>query len=251
MVKSRSEEELDLMRESGRITSIALKKVLANIKEEVTGLELDKIAEEEIHKLGGLSSFKTVPGYHHTICITFNEEVVHGLPTTRKIKAGDIVSIDIGAVFKGWHTDSAWSVLVGRDEEKENFLRAGQEALRQGVEQAVEGKKIGDISAAIQNRIERDGFGVVRSLVGHGVGKALHEEPEVPGYGRVGSGMNLKQGMSLAVEVIYTKGNFEVRMEKDGWTISTLDKSLSGLFEVSLIVGKKQAEILTVYPIVG
>lgn len=248
MVNRRTNQELDLMRESGRITSAALKKVLANIKEGISGLELDKIAEEEIHNLGGQSSFKTVPGYNHTICVTFNEEVVHGLPTGRKIQTGDVVSIDIGAVFKGWHSDSAWSVLVGKDPKKEKFLQAGQEALKLGIDQTVAGKKIGDISAAIQNRVEQDGFGVVRSLVGHGVGKALHEEPEVPGYGQAGIGMSLKAGMTLAVEVIYTQGNFEVTVEKNGWTISTRDKSLSGLFEMSVIVGKKQAEILTVIP---
>ncbi|QQG43632.1 MAG: type I methionyl aminopeptidase [Candidatus Daviesbacteria bacterium] len=250
MVKPRSEKELELMRESGRITSLVLKKVLEEIKVGVTGLELDKIAEEEIKRLGGEPSFKTVPGYHYAICITFNEEVVHGVPSERKIKEGDVVSIDTGAVFKGWHTDSAWTVLVGQDQGKEKFLQVGQEALKLGIEQAVAGNKIGDISCAIQNKVEGGGYGVVRSLVGHGVGRDLHEEPEIPGYGRPGRGLKLKPGMTLAIEVIYTQGNFEVVVDGDGWTISTADQSLSGLFEISIIVGKSEAEILT-YPIVG
>lgn len=251
MVKPRSEKELELMRKSGRITAAALKKVLQEVKVGVTGLELDKIAEEEINRLGGEPSFKTVPGYHHTICITFNEEVVHGLPTDRKIQEGDVVSIDIGAVLQSWHTDSAWSVLVGQDQEKEKFLQVGREALKQGIDQAVEGNKIGDIASAIQRKVESSGYGVVRSLVGHGVGRDLHEEPEIPGFGRAGKGMELRAGMTLAIEVIYTQGNFEVVVDRDGWTISTADQSLSGLFEKSIVVGKTSAEILTAYPIVG
>lgn len=250
-MKARVKKELDLMRISGQITAATLKKVMKNIKVGMSGLELDQIAEAEIKRLGGEPSFKTVPGYNHTICLTFNEEVVHGLPTKRKIKAGDLVSVDVGAVYQGWHTDSAWSILVGQDSDKEKFLQAGREALKLGIDQAKAGSCVGDIAHAIQNRIEASGLNVVRSLVGHGVGQSLHEEPEVPGYGREGVGMVLKEGMTLAIEVIYTQGSYEVGLSRDSWTITTLDESLSGLFEMSIIVGKNQAEILTGGHILG
>ena len=255
MVKVRSEEELKLIRESGHITSEALKKVLDNLKIGVTGLELDKLAENEIKKMGGESSFKTVEGYSHTICITFNEQVVHGLPTNREIMKGDIVSIDLGTVYKGWHSDSAWSVLMSGSvaqsiseserSKKEKFLRVGEEALWMGIKQAIEGNRVGDISSAIQQKVESGGYSVVRSLVGHGVGKSLHEEPEVPGYGKASKGLELQVGMTLAIEVIYTEGRYEVILDKDGWTISTRDGSLSGLFEMSVVVGRKEAEVIT------
>src|SRR3989338_2926942 len=190
MVNLRSKEELELMRESGRITGLALKEVLKNIKVGVTGLELDKIAEEEMKKLGGESSFKTVEGYSFTTCVTVNEQVVHGIPTERVLKEGDLVSIDLGALYKGWHTDAAWSVLVSGEEgdsrqsEKKKFIAVGEEALWLGIKQATDGNRVGDISEAIQTKVEGSGYSIVRSLVGHGVGKELHEDPEVPGYGK-------------------------------------------------------------------
>ncbi|TSC66755.1 MAG: Methionine aminopeptidase [Microgenomates group bacterium Gr01-1014_80] len=247
MVKVRSEKGLGLMRESGRITALALRKVLQNIRAGVSGLELDKIAEEEIKKLGGEPSFKTVDGYRWTICITINEEVVHGIPTERKLKDGDLVSIDLGTLYKGWHTDAAWSVLVGgeQNEEKKRFLEAGEEAMWAGVKKAVNGKRIGDISAAIQGKVEDSGYSVVRSLIGHGVGRELHEEPEVPGFGTAHRGMELKAGMTLAIEAIYNMGSFEVELAKDGWTYLSADRSLAGLFEMSVIVGRKEAKVLT------
>jgi len=238
------------MRESGRITALALRKVLQNIKAGVSGLELDKIAEIEIKARGGESSFKTVEGYKWTICITINEEVVHGIPTERKLKTGDLVSIDLGAVYKGWHTDAAWSVLVGSEKlevgsEKKRFLEVGEEALWAGIKQAVDGKKIGDISASIQGKVEGGGYSVVRSLIGHGVGRELHEKPEVPGYGSARSGMELKAGMTLAIEAIYNMGSYEVELAKDGWTYISADRTLAGLFEMSVVVGKKEAKVLT------
>ncbi|MBI2020322.1 type I methionyl aminopeptidase [Candidatus Daviesbacteria bacterium] len=245
-MKSRNKYELNLMRKSGLISAKALKKVLDNIRLGISGLELDRVAEKTITQLGGEASFKTVPQYHWTSCITINEQVVHGIPTERKINKGDLVSIDLGAVYKGWHTDCAWTVLVGKDgQEKRKFLQVGEQALWDGVEQAVDGKRIGDISSAIQNRVESAGYFVVRALVGHGVGKSLHEEPEVPGYGSQGTGLKLKKGMSLAIETIYAKGTSEVVLEKDGWTYSSADGSWAGLFEMTVIVGKERGEVLT------
>lgn len=241
----RNSYELKLMRKSGEIATAVLKKGLEKVKIGISELEVDKIVEEEIYKLGGDLSYKSVPGYKFATCITVNEQVVHGVPTDRVFEAGDLVSIDLAVVYKGWHTDCAWSILVGQDSEKERFLEAGEKALWDGIAQAVDGNRIGDISAAIQGVIEGGGYSVVRSLVGHGVGKSLHEGPEIPGFGEKGKGMVLKTGMTLAIEVIYTKGGYEVVLEKDGWTFSTVDKSLGGLFEITIIVGKDKPEILT------
>lgn len=245
---------LKCMRKSGRIAGLALKKSLLSVKAGVTPLEIDKIAEKEIYKLGGDLSYKTVPGYQFATCITTNEQVVHGIPTDRVIQAGDLVSIDLAVNFRGWHTDCAWSILVSgqgtgdsEQSEKEKFLKVGEEALWDGVAQAVEGGRVGDISSAIQTRVEGAGYYVVRSLVGHGVGKSLHEPPEVPGYGDKNTGPLLREGMTLAIEVIYTKGTSEVTLSSDGWTYSSTDGSWAGLFEMTVVVAPKggKAEILT------
>lgn len=244
-MKSHNSYELKLMRESGRISANALKKAIDAVKEGVTGLDLDSIAKEEIYKQGGDLSYKTVPGYKFATCITLNEQVVHGLPTSRKIEKGDLVSIDLASSFRGWHTDTAWTILMGDDPKKSKFLNVGMKALEYGINKAVAGNRIGDISNAIQIEVESAGYSVVRSLVGHGVGKSLHEGPEIPGYGIKGSGLPLKAGMTLAIEVIYTQGGHEVVLGDDGWTYSTSDGSLSALFEMTVSVGKDKAEILT------
>ena len=249
----RTNEEIELLRKSGEISAIALKKVLESVKEGVSLLELEKIAEDEIIKNGGESSFKSVPGYFHTTCLTVNDEVVHGLPRDIVLKKGDILSIDLGTVYKGWHTDCAWSVIVSgkgggkrrKNEKLEKFLKAGEKALWDGIDKAQNGNKVGDISNAIQTEIEKNGYRVVRSLVGHGVGKELHEEPEIPGYGAKGKGITLKSGMSLAIEAIYTESTPEVDLASDGWTIVSGDGSLGGLFEMSVIVLDKGCEVLT------
>lgn len=236
------------MRKSGTIAGAALKKALEAIKIGVSELEVDKATETEIYKLGGDLSYKSVPGYRFATCITVNEQVVHGIPTERKFEAGDLVSVDLAVVYKGWHTDCAWSKVVGDSEDKkgkEEFLKTGKEALGDGIIQAVSGKRIGDISYAIQSKVEGEGFRIVRSLVGHGIGRKLHEEPEVPGFGVAGTGIILREGMTLAIEVIYTKGTSEVILDKDGWTFSSADGSWGGLFEMTIIVGKDKAEILT------
>lgn len=252
-MRPRNSYELKLMRESGRIAASALKKAMGALKVGVSGLEVDKIAEEEIYRLGGDLSYKSVPGYRFATCITVNEQVVHGIPTDKKFKVGDLVSVDLAVEYKGWHTDCAWSVLVGGSEsqsisesaEKKKFLQVGEQALWDGIVQAVEGNRIGDISEAIQTTVEGGGYQIVRSLVGHGIGRSLHEEPEVPGYGKRGTGAELKQGMTLAIEVIYTKGNSEVRLEEDGWTFSSANGSWGGLFEMTVAVGKEKGEVLT------
>lgn len=247
-VAIRTPQELDLMRKSGEITAFTLKKTIKSVKGGINLKELDKIAESEILRLGGGSSFKTVQGYYWTTCLTVNDEVVHGIPREEVVlKPGDILGIDLGAVYQGWHTDTAWSVLVGDQncEDKKRFLRVGEEALWQAVKQAVEGHRLGDISSSIQESIESRGYRVVKSLVGHGVGLLPHEEPEIPGVGKKGTGLLLKSGMTLAIEVIYAEGKGDVYQKSDGWTIATEDKSLGGLFEMSVIVGKDKPEVLT------
>lgn len=253
-MKSRNRYELNLMRKSGIIASSALKKALESIKVGVSELEVDQAAQDEIYRLGGDLSYKSVPNYKYATCITTNEQVVHGIPTERKFEKGDLVSVDLAVVYKGWHTDCAWSVMVDdlvnqsvsveEQQEKRRFLQVGEEALWQAIAQAVDGNRIGDISNAIQTKVEGAGYSVVRSLVGHGVGRSLHEEPEIPGIGEKGVGPILKSGQTLAIEVIYTKGRPEVVLEQDNWTFSTADKSWGGLFEMTVIVAKDKAEVL-------
>lgn len=243
----RTPTQIDLMRKSGAITASALKAVLEAVKPGISLIELDKIADDEIVRLGAKPGFKTVPGYSWATCVTVNNEVVHGIPRPIVLKDGDLFSVDVGAVLNGWHTDAAWSVIVGniKDVEKENFLKAGEEAMWQGIAQAKSGKKIGDIGASMQRVVEGAGYSVVRSLVGHGIGRKLHEDPEVPGFGKPGRGLPLKKDMTIAIEAIYNRGSHEVVLEKDGWTISTKDGSWGGLFEMTVVVGAEKAEVLT------
>lgn len=233
------------MRKSGVIAASALKKAVEGIKKGVSEIEVDKMVEAEIYKLGGDLSYKSVPGYKFATCITVNEQVVHGIPTERKFVEGDLVSVDLAVAYKGWHTDCAWSVLLGEDFEKKKFLEIGEQALWEGIGQAKAGNRVGDISNAIQSKVEGAGYKIVRSLVGHGVGRSLHEDPEIPGYGEADTGMILKKGMTLAIEVIYAQSTHEVILEEDQWTYSTQDGGWGGLFEMTVIVGKKQAEVLT------
>lgn len=241
----RNSYELKLMRESGRISAAALKKSLDSVKPGVSELEVDKVAREEIYKLGGDLSYKTVPGYKFATCITVNEQVVHGIPTDRKFARDDLVSVDLAVVYKGWHTDCAWTILLGKNSGKEKFLRVGEEALWEGIAQAAEGQRLGDISNAIQTKVEASGYSVVRSLVGHGIGRSLHEPPEIPGFGAKGGGVFLKSGMTLAIEVIYTKGKSDVTLDSDGWTYFSADGSWAAVFEMTVVVGKGKAEVLT------
>lgn len=250
-VKVRSQSELDLMRHSGRINAQALKKGLTSVRPGISLSELDQIVEAEIRRLGGEPAFQKVPQFHWATCINVNDGVVHGIPNGRIIQAGDLVSIDVGTVYQGWYSDGAWTVLVAGTEdqeqtaEKKKFMEVGKRAIEKAIEQCVEGNRIGDIASAMQNQIEGAGYSVVKSLAGHGVGRAYHEEPEVPGYGKSGTGMKLLTGMTLAIEAIYAMGQGEILQEEDGWTLSTVDGSLSGLFEHTVVVGKERPEVIT------
>lgn len=245
---AKTKKEIELMKKSGDICAKALKKVLESVKQGVTLEELDTIAKEEIERYGASSSFMTVEDYKHTICTTVNNQVVHGIPTHRALQRGDILGIDIGALYNGYHSDLAISVPVGTVSKKdEKFLEIGKRTLSKAISVARAGNHIGDISATIQNGVESAGYSVVKSLTGHGVGKKLHEDPMVPGFGKFGTGPKLEEDMTLAIEVIYTQGSGEVILEKDNWTISSEDGSLGGLFEKTIAITKNGPIVLTPY----
>lgn len=236
------------MKKSGKICAIALKKVLQNIKPGVKCSDLDQIARNEIEKHGAQSSFMTVEDYQYTICTTVNEQVVHGVPTDKALKEGDIVGIDIGALYSGFHSDLAITVPVGKISSDANkFINIGKATLAEAIKQAKIGNTIGDISQTIQNKIEGNGYSIVKNLTGHGVGRELHEEPMVPGFGKKGTGPKLVENMTIAIEVIYTKGSPEVILEKDNWTISSKDKSIGGLFEQTVAITRNGPIVLTPY----
>ncbi len=247
MVSTRNPQELELMRKSGKITAQVLKKVIEAVRPGITLNELDQMADDELTRLGASASFKTVPGYHFATCLNVNDEVVHGLPRNIQVQAGDVLKIDLGAMYKGWHTDTAWTVVVGGEAtpEQSKFLAVGEEAMWKGIAQAREGRRVGDIGFAMQSVVEGAGYSVVRSLVGHGIGRSGHEDPEIPGYGKPDTGMKLKAGMTLAIEIIYNAGHWEVHTKDDNWTIASDDGSISGLFEMTVIVGKKTPEVIT------
>jgi methionyl aminopeptidase len=244
MIHIKNSTEIQIMKEGGHISATALAEVLKNLRPGVTLLELDKIAERTISSLGGTSSFKTVDDYRFTTCLNVNEGIVHGLPNKYVVKVGDLVSVDLGALYKGFHTDLSYTVEVGTNKESK-FLDIGKKALEDGISKCVLDNRIGDVSYAIQRIVESAGYTVSRDLVGHGVGKELHEEPYVPGYGKPGKGIQLKEGMVLAVEVIYQKGRPEIELAQDGWTLKTVDNSLSGLFESTVAITKDGPLVLT------
>lgn len=268
MVDLKTKEEIEVMRQGGRILAQVLDEVLKNVKVGVSELELDKLAEKLILEKGATPGFKKVEGYKHTICISTNDVVVHGIPTVYKLKEGDVVGIDCGVYYKGFHTDSAHTVRVqssplrsaeqnfeGQAKLKtqkydkiDSFLKTGEKAMWEGIKAARFGNRVGDISRAIQEIVEGEGYAVVRSLIGHGVGRQLHEEPEVPGflYEPILKTPLLKIGMTIAIEVIYNMGKSDVEYcNGDGWTIKSKDNSLSGLFERTIAIAKEGTIILT------
>lgn len=252
MISLKNDKEIQAMVEGGEILGQVLKKTLDFVKPGITKIELDKIAEEEILKKGGKPSFKMVRGYHWTSCITVNSEVVHGIPNNYKIKAGDNVGLDLGIFYKGFNTDTSWSILVPggpkKDEEiKKKFLQVGEKALSAAIKKAVPGNYIGQISQEIQNQVEGGGYHVVRELTGHGVGKILHEDPSIPGYldQNYQKTVKIVSGMTLAIEIIYTLGKPDIVLEADGWTIATKDGKISALFEGTVAVGPNGPLILT------
>lgn len=243
-------QEIEIMKRGGKIAAEILKKVLSRAKPGVTTGELDEFTEREVLKVGAKPSFKTVRNYKHTTCLTVNDQVVHGLPGDYALKAGDILGVDLGVLYKGYHTDTARTIVVGGGDEvsekTRNFLKTGEFALSEAIKKARTGNYVGDLSHTIQTIVERAGFSVVRVLTGHGVGKKLHEPPQIPCFGSPGTGHKLEEGMTIAIEIIYNMGKPDVVFgNKNPWTIVTRDGSLSGLFEKTVAITKNGPIILT------
>lgn len=247
----KTEDEIELIRESSLLVGKTLAEIAKLVKPGVTTLELDKVAEEFIKDHGAYPGFLGYHDFPNSICASVNSSVVHGIPTNVPLNEGDIVSVDIGVLKNGYWGDSAYTFPVGQvSEEVANLLRVTKESLYLGIEQAVSGKRLGDVGHAIQHHAESNNYGVVRELVGHGVGKDLHEAPEVPNYGRRGSGMQLLPGLVIAIEPMVNLGTKNIKQMKDGWTIVTADNKPSAHYEHTLVVRKDKAEILSTFELI-
>ena len=248
MVFYKSEEEIALIRESAQILGKVHGIIAENIKEGITTLSLDKLAEEFILDSGGVPSFKGYNGFPASLCISVNEAVVHGFPSNYIIKSGDVVSIDCGVKFKNYHSDSAYTHGIGELEpDVIRLLEKTKESLLFGIEKAIAGNRMGDVANTIQQHVEKEGLSVVRELVGHGIGKNLHEAPEVPNYGKRGQGLKLQPGLVIAIEPMVNLGTKNIVQENDGWTIRTRDRKPSAHFEHTIVVRKDKPEILTTF----
>lgn len=246
MIILKSDRELDYLYDAGQIVAKTHKEVEKALKPGVTTKELDKIAEDYIRKNQATPAFKGYQGFPGTICASINEEVVHGIPSLRKVNSGDIISVDIGAVLNGYVGDAAVTLPVGEiDEEAEQLIKVTEQALYKGIEKALINNRLTDISNAIQSYVEANKFSVVRDFVGHGIGKDMHEEPQIPNYGKPGRGPRLRAGMALAIEPMVNVGTFEVETLSDNWTVVTSDKKRSAHFEHSIAVTDKGVRILT------
>lgn len=247
MIVLKTARELAIMREACRISAQALQLIGKAIEPGVTTAELDRLAERFILSQGAVPNFKNYHGYPATACISINNEVIHGIPTgKRKIKEGDIVSVDLGALFEGYHGDNAATFACGQiSDEAQRLIDATRESLYEGIKMARAGGRIGDISNAIQSYVEARGYSVVRDFVGHGVGTSLHEAPEVPNFGTAGRGVRLMPGMTLAIEPMINIGSPEVKVMPDGWTVLTKDGSLSAHFEHTVAITAEGPQIMT------
>ena len=248
MIVLKTARELKLMREAGRISAGALRVAGQAVEPGVSTLEIDKLAYDYIISQGAIPNFLHYNGYPATACISINDEVIHGIPSkNRIIKAGDIVSIDLGAAFEGYNGDNAATFACGDvSDEAKRLMKATEESLYEGIRMAIHGNRVGDISNAIQQYVEARGYSVVRDFVGHGVGASLHEAPEVPNFGRSGRGIRLVSGMTLAIEPMINVGTPDVKQMPDGWTIKTADGKLSAHFEHSIAITPEGPVILTI-----
>jgi methionyl aminopeptidase len=246
LIRIYKETEIELIRESSLLVGKTLAEVAKHIKAGVKTITLDKIAEDYIRSFGATPSFKGYEGFPYALCISVNETVVHGFPSEYELKEGDIVSIDCGVYKNGFHGDSAYTFAVGEiSEDKRRLMEVTKESLYKGIEQAKAGNRIGDIGYAIQSLCESNGYGVVRELIGHGVGAHLHEKPDVPNNGKQGSGKRLQEGMVIAIEPMITMGNHQVKWAKDGWGVFTVDGLPAAHYEHDVVIRKGQAEILS------
>lgn len=247
MVSIKSEEEIELLRESNLLVGMTLGEIAKHIRPGITTLELDCIAEEFIRSHGAVPGFLNYDGYPYTLCISLNEVVVHGLPSEKCIlREGDIVSIDCGTLKNGFYGDSAYTFEVGKvSDEIHELLETTKESLYKGIEKAVAGMRVGDIGYAVQSYCEARGYAVVRELVGHGVGRDMHEEPPIPNYGRRGQGVLLKEGMVIAIEPMIARGERYVYLDDDGWSVRTRDGKPCAHFEHTIAIRKGKADILS------
>lgn len=245
----KSEKEIELMRESGKILADVLKELENEVCDGISTLDIDKKCNELIRKHGCTPSFLNYNGFPASICISVNEQVVHGIPNRNKIiKNGDIVSLDCGVIYKGYHSDAARTLAVGEiSDEARKLIDVTRQSFFEGIKFAREGYHLYEISAAIQKYVEANGFSVVRDLVGHGIGRALHEEPEVPNFAQRRRGPLLKAGMTLAIEPMVNQGRYDVYWEDDDWTVVTEDGSLSAHYENTVLITKGEPELLTIY----
>ena len=254
MIIRKTLPEIEKMRAAGAIVAKCLRDLSQFIVPgRTTTKDIDVMAEELIHKYGAISSFKNYRGYPNSVCVAVNEEVVHGIPGNRVLMPGDIVGLDLGVILDGWQGDSAITVAVGGNATPEAMalLKVTKEALYKGIEQARPGNRLSDIGHAVQSYVEKRGYSVVRELVGHGIGRNMHEEPNVPNYGRPGKGVRLEEGMTLAIEPMVNIGGMEVETLSDNWTVVTADRSLSAHFEHTVAITKNGPDILTLLPIEG
>lgn len=245
-VYKKSARELEFMRCAGQIVAEVLTILMDAVKPGLTTKDLDKIAEREIRARGGTPSFKGYRGFPASLCVSINNEIVHGIPGKRVIREGDLVSLDLGAIYKGFHGDSAVTVVVDpATPDQQRLIQAAHDALEAGIAQVIAGNRLGDVGAAIQRHAESLGYGVVREYVGHGIGRSLHEEPNVPNYGRPGEGRRLESGLVLAIEPMLNIGTHETRVLGDKWTVVTADGSLSAHFEHTVAVTNNGPDVLT------
>ncbi len=247
MINIKSKDEIKLMARACEIVKDTLFLLEENICVGISTNELDKIAEDYILSQGAELGFKGLYGYPSTICISIEDEVVHGLPSDKKLSEGQIVGIDVGSIYKGYYGDHAKSFAVGSiSDDKKKLLKVTKECLDRGIEKAIPGNRIGDIGSAVQSWAESNGYGVVRELVGHGIGSELHEEPQIPNYGESGSGPLINAGMCFAIEPMINMGSKDVYTKKDGWTICTKDGLPSAHFEHTIVVTEQGPQILTI-----
>jgi methionyl aminopeptidase len=248
MLYLKTDEEVRLLKESNKLVSRTLAEMAALIRPGITTLSLDRIAEEFIRDNGATPAFKGYGGFPNTLCTSVNDEVVHGIPSGYTLKEGDVVSIDCGVILNGWYGDGAYTFAVGEiSEELKRLLDYTRASLEEGVRQAVAGNRVGDVSFAVQSKAESGGFSVVRELVGHGLGTKLHEPPEVPNYGRKGTGPKMDKGLVICIEPMINFGKKETMQMADGWTIKTVDGKPSAHFEYAVAVNKEKADVLTTF----
>ena len=246
MIIRKTPREIALLKEAGRIVALVHQELKKSIVSGITTKEIDKLSEKIIRQYGATPSFKGYQGFPGAVCVSINDMVIHGIPGHQKLKNGDIVSVDVGACYQGYHGDSAWTYAVGEvSDEAKRLMKVTEEALYEGLKQAKPGNHVGDISAAIENYVRKNGYTSPEDYTGHGVGTSIHEDPMVPNYGKYGHGPLLKPGMVIAVEPMVHAGKKEVKVLKDGWGVVTADHSLAAHYEHTIVITEEGYEILT------